>query len=78
MGDGSPVELMEAELRHDLEVGTQAGLRGKIPALTEEELRYLTEVFTSPFRFVSVESGKEIVLSKLGDIFELKRSGVKP
>ena len=64
MGDGSPVEMSESELMKDLEEGTEdAADRGRIPTLSKEELKYLFDVFSSPYRFVSVEPGNEVVLT---------------
>jgi dimethylamine---corrinoid protein Co-methyltransferase len=77
MGDGSPIELTESELRRDLEEGTkEAARRGKIPALSEEELKYLLEIFAIPYRFVSVERGKEIILSYDAGTLKIRRVGV--
>lgn len=62
MGDGSGVYLSEAEIRCDLEAGTKdAADRGKIPALTAEELEHLYEIVTMPGNVVGVERGNEIV-----------------
>ena len=64
MGDGSFVELTESELKQDLEDGARdAAERGNVPMLTDDDLRYLYEVFASPYKFVSVEPGNECCLS---------------
>jgi len=64
LGDGFPIELTENEPMHDLEEGTNDAVdRGKTLPLSEEELKYLFDIFISPARFVSVERGKEVVLS---------------
>jgi len=64
MGSGFPVEMSESQLMEDLTGGSEdAADRGKIPPLSEEELEYLFDLFTATDRFLSVESGKEIVLS---------------
>jgi dimethylamine--corrinoid protein Co-methyltransferase len=77
LGDGSPIELTESELMHDLEEGTaDAADRGKIPPLSEEELKYLFDIFISPARFVSVERGKEVVLSYDAGTLKVRRVGV--
>lgn len=74
MGDGSAVELTEAELREDLEDGTQdAAERGNIPTLSSEELDHLFDIFSSPHRFLGVEPGKEIVLTYDGPEIKFKR-----
>ena len=63
-GDGTPAELSADELMQDLEAGTaDAADRGKIPPLSKEELKHLFDIFASPCKFVSVDRGKEVVLS---------------
>jgi len=77
LGDGSFIELTEGELMRDLEEGTEdAADRGKIPPLATEELKHLFDIFSCPFRFVSVEPGKEIILSGEGNNVKVKRVGV--
>ena len=74
MGDGSPVELSEKELWQDLEDGTQeAAENGEIAPLTKEDLKHLFDIFSSPYRFVSVEPGHEIVLSYDGPEIKMRR-----
>jgi len=64
MGDGSPIELNEAELRRDLEEGTKdAAERAKVPPLNQEELSYLFDLYSTPERFVGVERGNEVVFT---------------
>jgi dimethylamine--corrinoid protein Co-methyltransferase len=64
MGDGSCVELTRAELRADLEAGTEAAAaRAKVPPLTAEELDHLLDIWASPARFSAVDLGDEVVLS---------------
>ena len=77
MGDGFPVEMSEAEIRSDLAAGTEdAADRGKIAPLTKEELQYLYDLFASPYRFIGVEPGKEIVLSYDGGALKIVRAVV--
>lgn len=77
LGDGSPIELTESELMQDLEEGTaDAADRGKISPLSQEELKYLFDIFSSPMRFVSVERGKEVVLSYDAGTLKIRRVGV--
>lgn len=77
MGDGFPVELSESELMRDLEEGTEdAADRGNIPALSKEKLQYLFDIFSSPYRFVSVEPGNEVVLSYDGAPLKMMRTAV--
>ncbi len=76
-GDGTPVVLSETDLLKDLEAGTEdAADRGKIPVLTKEELQYLFDVFRSPYKFVSVEPGREVVLSYDAGTLKIRRVGV--
>ena len=76
-GDGTPLEMSAKELMEDLENGTQdAAERGNIPALSKEELQYLRDVFTSPYNFVSVERGNEVILSYDAGTLKIRRVGV--
>ena len=76
-GDGAPLEMSESELREDLENGTaDAAKRGNVPVLSEEELQYLFDVFKSPYNFVSVEPGNEVVLSYDAGTLKIRRAGV--
>ena len=77
MGDGFRVELEEAEIRKDLEEGTQdAAKRGKISPLGDDELRYLLEIFECPDRSVGVRRGNEVVLSYDSGTTKFKRANV--
>lgn len=79
MGDGSAVFLTEKEIRSDLEDGTKdAAERGKIPVLTEEELRYLFEICSSSEKNLSVERGKEIVTTGDSGATKLPYDGSVP
>ena len=76
-GDGAPLEMSESELREDLESGTADAARcGNVPVLSEEELQYLFDVFESPYNFVSVEPGNEVVLSYDAGTLKIRRVGV--
>jgi dimethylamine--corrinoid protein Co-methyltransferase len=77
MGDGFPVEMTESQLMEDLESGVEdAADRGKIAPLSKEELQYLFDLFVSPYRFVSVEPGNEVVLSYDAAPVKLMRAAV--
>lgn len=77
MGDGSPISLSKSELARDLEDGTNdAAERGRIAPLSKEELQHLFDIFSSPYRFVSVEPGKEVVLSYDGTPLKMWRTQV--
>ena len=63
-GDNYVAEMTEAEIRADIEDGTQdAADRAQIPALTTDEMDYLYEIIACPQKIVSVEPGKEVVVS---------------
>ncbi len=77
MGDGSAIELSESELRRDLEEGTRdAEERGKIPPLSENELAYLFDVYSAPYKFVGVDYGNEVVLTYDAATLKIRRVGV--
>jgi len=75
MGDGSIVELTEDELKREFEEGTQdAAERGKIPALTQEELDHLFDIYSSPSRVAGVEMGNEVVFTYDSTCGEVQRT----
>ncbi len=77
LGDGFRVEMDEAEVRKDLEVGTKdAAERGGVSPLTDDELKYLYEIFECPYRVVGVEEGKEVVLSYDSSNTKIKRAQI--
>ena len=77
LGSGYPIEISESQLMEDLSEGTEdAADRGKIAPLSKEELDYLFDLFICPDRFVSVESGNEIVLSYDGGPLKMIRAAV--
>lgn len=77
MGDGSVVNVSAAELRRDLEDGTKdAAERAGVPLLTEDELKFLFDIYSSPSKIVSVEPGNEIVLSFDAGTLKLQRLGI--
>ncbi len=77
MGDGSVIELSESELKRDLEEGTRdAAERGRIPPLCEDELSYLFDIYSIPYRFVSVDRGNEVVLTYDAATLKIRRVGV--
>jgi dimethylamine--corrinoid protein Co-methyltransferase len=77
LGSGYPIEISESQLMEDLSGGTEdAADRGKIAPLSKEELDYLFDLFICPDRFVSVESGNEIILSYDGGPLKMIRAAV--
>lgn len=76
-GDGTPTTMSEEEIREDLIAGTEdAADRGRIPTLSQEELDYLFDVLTSKANFVSVDRGKEVVLTYDAGTLKIRRVGV--
>ena len=77
MGDGFRVEMTEAEIRRDIEEGVQdASKRAKIPPLTEDEIRYLVELFKAPDNAVGVDRGNEVIMSYDSGTTKFKRANV--
>ena len=77
MGDGSPEWMSEAEIMADLVEGSEdAADRGKIPALTKEDYSYLKDIFCSRHKFISVEPGKEVILTYDAGTLKIRRVGV--
>lgn len=77
IGNGTRVEMTEAELRKDLEAGTEdASDRAKVPPLSEDELQYLFEIHKCPDRVVGVERGKEVCLTYDSCTTKIKRAHV--
>jgi dimethylamine--corrinoid protein Co-methyltransferase len=77
MGDGSVVELSESDLKQDLEEGTRdAAERAKISPLSRDDLAYLFDIYSAPYRFVSVERGNEVVLSYDAATLKIRRVGI--
>lgn len=67
MGDGSSVVLSRDEIRREVVEGSEAAaVKAKIPALEENEVDYLVDMFASPMRMWSVERGHEAVMTKDG------------
>lgn len=76
-GDGSPFECDEKELMEDLHAGTQdAAERAKVSELSDDDLKFLSEVISSPYKFVSVEPGKEVLLTYDAGTLKIRRVGV--
>ncbi len=77
MGDGFRVEMTEAELREDIEAGTQdAAERAKISPLRDDEIRHLFEIFERTDKIVGVEAGKEVCMSYDGLASKIKRAHI--
>jgi len=77
MGDGFRVEMSEAEIQKDIEEATQeASRRAKVPTLSEDDIRYLIELFERPDNSVGVEKGNEVILSYDSGTTKFKRANV--
>jgi len=64
LGDGIVVEMTADEVRKAVEEGTSdAAGRAEVPELSEDEIKHIVDIYTRPERIVSVEPGKEVVLS---------------
>ena len=64
LGDGSKIEMTEAEIRRDLEPGTaDAAERADISPLSDDEIDYLFDLYRCKDRVVGVEQGKECCLT---------------
>ena len=67
MGDGNKIRLTEDELRKDIIAGTEnAARKGKIDELSEAEISQMVDIFLQPGKIVSVEPGKEVVVTDDG------------
>lgn len=77
MGDSSNVELTMDELRAEFITGSEeAAQKAKIPALTENEIDYLVDMFAAPTRIWGVQRGNEVVMTKDGCVNALNSSRV--
>lgn len=75
MGDGSLAELSEDELKQDLEEGTKdAAERGKVDPLSQDELDYIFEIYSSPSPPGHVEPGNEVVFTYDTTCNEIQRN----
>ena len=75
MGDSSNVELTMDELRQEFIAGSElAAQKAKIPALTENEVDYLVDMFAAPTRIWGVQRGHEVVMTKDGCVNALNSS----
>ncbi len=67
MGDGERITMAASELREEIQAGTEdAAEKGNVPQLTEDELEALFEIMAAPGRMVSVEPGKEVIVTDDG------------
>ena len=77
MGDGSRVEMTAAEIQQDLEAGAQdAAERANVPSLTDDEIKYLLDLYKCKDRVVGVEEGKECCLTYDNMTSKIKRAHI--
>ncbi len=67
LGDGRRIALSHDALRRDIVEGSEAAAKkGKIDGLTAQEIEHMVDIFSQPGRTVSVEPGKEVVVTDDG------------
>ncbi len=67
MGDGSRVYMTKEQIRNEIEAGmADAADCAQVPALTSDDMEKLLEIMCDKNRVVSVENGKEVVLTQDG------------
>ena len=77
MGDGSIIDLSPAELREDLENGTEDAAKwGKVDPLTQDEVDFLYDIFSSPTPPGHVEAGNEVVFTYDTTCNEIQRTNL--
>jgi dimethylamine--corrinoid protein Co-methyltransferase len=66
-GDGERISLSLDELRKDIVAGTlDAAKKGKIDALSNQDIEHLVDIFSQPGKTVSVEPGNEVIVTDDG------------
>ena len=76
-GDGFKVELSEDEVREDIIEGTNdAASRAGVEPLKEDEIEHLLDIFKNPDKVVSVEDGKEVVMTYDGMSSKIRRAHI--
>ena len=67
MGDGERITMSASELKEEILAGTvDAAEKGSVPQLSDDELDELFEIMADPDRMVSVEPGKEVIVTDDG------------
>lgn len=58
--------MTKEHIRTEMEAGSNDAVeKARIPGLTSDELEHILEIITDPSKIVSVERGKEIVLTEV-------------
>lgn len=66
-GTGKRIVLSTGELERDIIAGSEdAARKGKIDEITQTEVKHLMDIFCNPAKTVSVEPGREVVVSDDG------------
>ncbi len=77
MGDGSPISMTKDEIMADLIKGSEdAADRAKVPPLSQEEYKHLLDIFCARQKFMSVEAGKEVILTYDASTLKIRRVGI--
>ncbi len=64
MGDGRRIMMAKEDIITDIENGSnEAAEKGKIPALTDDDMDHLLNIFLDPSRMATVDVGDEVVMS---------------
>lgn len=70
-GSGSLIKMTKEQVIADLEAGSNdAAEKGHIPGLTSDELDHILKIMMEPSKIVSVELGREIVLTRDGGVLK--------
>jgi dimethylamine---corrinoid protein Co-methyltransferase len=77
MGDGSRIDMSAAEIQQELEAGARdAADRARVPTLTDDEIKYLLDLYRCKDRVVGVEQGKECCLTYDNMTSKIKRAHI--
>ena len=74
LGDGSFIEMTEKEVRDDIDAGIAIAMEnGGVPALSQDEIDYLVDIFKTDDRIVGVPYGKEVIMTYDAGTLKIKR-----
>lgn len=77
MGDGSRIDMSAAEIQQELEAGAlDAAERAAVPPLSDDEIKYLLDLYRCKDRVVGVEQGKECCLTYDNMTSKIKRAHI--
>jgi dimethylamine--corrinoid protein Co-methyltransferase len=70
-GSGPLIKLTKEQIRADIEAGSSdAAEKAHISKLTGDEVDHILDIMTEPSKIVSIEPGREIVLSRDGGVLK--------